>query len=191
MKASIFKIKQSFAKHKGLPQLFKGVILRETNKAYYIYGHGTMETRKTGQCCVCGRTLTHPVSVELGIGPHCGQHWWDWNLIGGFNEENIERLKREMAVLMENMKVDTWMPKSVVEETISSEEDITTPTDHKMLQKKEEEKKQEKEAILVKFQSSGEIALRILFPFDYKTVDMVKTLENRKYNPTHNTGLVQ
>jgi hypothetical protein len=28
--------------------------------------------RKFGFCCICGRTLTNPESVEAGIGPVCG-----------------------------------------------------------------------------------------------------------------------
>lgn len=27
--------------------------------------------RRTGRCMVCGRKLTHPTSVEAGIGPIC------------------------------------------------------------------------------------------------------------------------
>ncbi|XAO35593.1 hypothetical protein SEA_MORGANA_159 [Gordonia phage Morgana] len=27
--------------------------------------------KRTGRCCVCGRTLTNPTSVEAGIGPVC------------------------------------------------------------------------------------------------------------------------
>ena len=29
----------------------------------------------TGQCCCCGRTLTNPESIALGIGPICGGRW--------------------------------------------------------------------------------------------------------------------
>ena len=28
--------------------------------------------KRTGQCCVCAKTLTNPVSIEAGIGPICG-----------------------------------------------------------------------------------------------------------------------
>lgn len=31
--------------------------------------------RQTNKCLRCNRTLTHPVSVEYGIGPECGQHY--------------------------------------------------------------------------------------------------------------------
>ena len=31
--------------------------------------------RLTGQCSICGRRLTDPVSVERGIGPICIDRW--------------------------------------------------------------------------------------------------------------------
>lgn len=33
--------------------------------------------KRTGQCCVCARTLTHKVSIALGIGPICSGYGWD------------------------------------------------------------------------------------------------------------------
>ena len=30
-----------------------------------------------GKCCRCGRTLTTPSSVELGIGPECAKKLWE------------------------------------------------------------------------------------------------------------------
>lgn len=32
--------------------------------------------RETGTCCCCGRTLTNPLSVKLGIGPICRDGWF-------------------------------------------------------------------------------------------------------------------
>ena len=31
-----------------------------------------MEVMHTGKCCACGRELTDPESIALGIGPYCG-----------------------------------------------------------------------------------------------------------------------
>lgn len=31
-----------------------------------------MEVMHVGRCCACGRELTDPESIALGIGPHCG-----------------------------------------------------------------------------------------------------------------------
>jgi len=33
-----------------------------------------LEFRHAGKCCCCGRKLTDPLSIELGIGPVCGNH---------------------------------------------------------------------------------------------------------------------
>jgi len=37
----------------------------------------TLEGRTIGRCRVCGRTLTDPESVALGIGPVCRQREGD------------------------------------------------------------------------------------------------------------------
>jgi hypothetical protein len=34
------------------------------------------EGKETGQCCCCGRILTNPLSIELGIGPICREGWF-------------------------------------------------------------------------------------------------------------------
>lgn len=36
----------------------------------------TSEGKETGTCCCCGRTLTNPLSIELGIGPICRGSWF-------------------------------------------------------------------------------------------------------------------
>lgn len=33
------------------------------------------EGKRTGTCCICGRTLTDPISVEQGIGPICSSRF--------------------------------------------------------------------------------------------------------------------
>jgi hypothetical protein len=30
---------------------------------------------RTGECCICGRTLTNRVSIDAGIGPICAGRW--------------------------------------------------------------------------------------------------------------------
>lgn len=40
-------------------------LLEDPSKAAVEYGH------RTGSCCICGRTLTDPASIEAGIGPIC------------------------------------------------------------------------------------------------------------------------
>lgn len=42
-----------------------------------ISGRSTLpsgyDIKHAGRCCRCGRTLTEPESIEIGIGPHCAQ----------------------------------------------------------------------------------------------------------------------
>ena len=42
--------------------------------------------RQTGRCSICGRKLTHPESVRIGMGPHCGKAWWGV----GLEEEDLD-----------------------------------------------------------------------------------------------------
>jgi len=177
-----FTIKQSFAQHNKIPSRFIGIILRETDRAIYVYGHGTIETANTGYCCVCGATLTHPVSIKLGIGPICGGHYWDWNLVGGFSEDNVERLLKEIGTLYRNMKVDTWMPRSVVQEMVPTEEKVEVPSDHKMFGKREE-KASVPTATLARSAKSGDFIIKIVFPFNRELLEKIRTLEGRRYNP--------
>jgi SWI/SNF-related matrix-associated actin-dependent regulator 1 of chromatin subfamily A len=176
----IYEIKPTFAKNANIPAIFIGKVLTETARALYIYGHGTIETSKTGKCCVCGRTLTHPVSVILGIGPECGSHFWDWNVIGGYTEGNLKMVKDKIS----EQKVDQWLPKSVVKQEYDTETEVVPPTDHKMLnQSKEEMKTKEKTATQIQYKDSGKVGIKIEFPFNMETVQAVKKLPWRKYHP--------
>lgn len=180
-KTLIFKINQVFARSKNAPVYFAAKVVLQTPKAAYLYGHGTLETRQFGVCCVCGRTLTHPVSIALGIGPECGGHFHDWDLIGGYSKENADAITKSVQ---ENMKVDGWFPKSIIKETMESEEQIQIPADHPML-KKPEKKEQIKKASRVTYQDSHRPAIKIEFPFDPETLNKVKLIPDRRF---HNEG---
>ena len=179
MKPLLYKISRGFARREHLPIFFVGVVLAETPKAVYIYGRGTVETQRMGVCCVCGRKLTHPVSVELGIGPECGSHWWDWKLVGGYTKENIERLKE---VVRERIEVDCWMPKAVIIQQLKSEETVDVPPAHRMLNVKEN-KPSARKATLTTFRKSGKNTIKIEFPYNTEDLDRVRSLSDRKYHP--------
>lgn len=177
MKTFQFEIRQTFARSKEIPMIFIGKILKETPKAVYIYGHGSAETRKTGRCCMCGRKLTHPVSVILGIGPECGKHFWNWDAVGGYTSENVERLKGKL----QDITIDTWMPKSIVISQVNVEETVTVPTGHPMTETAAKPAEIAKLASLTSYKHTGEQAIKIEFPFDYKTLEQVKQLSNRRF----------
>jgi len=123
MKAMEYKVKPWIAKDRGIPRTFRAVTVRETPRAVYVYGHGTVGDLIS--CCKCGRPLTHPVSRLVGIGPECGRHGWDESILGpyGFTEAHAERL-RQMVV---ETVVDTWLPKSCIVCTTITDEEITIP----------------------------------------------------------------
>lgn len=173
MTPHLYKINQLFARENNLPIYFAAIQLKETQRAVYLYGRGTIETKKMNVCCVCGRTLTHPVSVELGIGPECGQHYWDWDLIGGYTKENIARVTQK---IQSSIKVDNWLPKSVIQEMYDSEENIPVPTTHEMLNNKDDKMIHKRRAV-----KNGN-NIDIFFPFSWEDIDRVKSLSGRKFN---------
>ncbi|MFA5935041.1 MAG: DUF6011 domain-containing protein, partial [Candidatus Paceibacterota bacterium] len=184
MEAKLYKLSSGFAKHNNLLIYFVAVPLLETQKAVYLYGHGTTETTKMGVCCNCGRTLTHPVSVELGIGPECGQHFHDWDRIGDYTKENIERLKGAMV----NIVFDHWVPKSQIEETFPTEEIVTVPEDHPILKRSQKEitmgnKPLKYCEVIEGSQSYALQVIKISFPFNFDDLDRVKTLLERRFIP--------
>lgn len=179
----MYKINQLFARKNNLPIFFVANQLFETARAIYLFGNGTLESQKINQCCQCGRELTHPVSVILGIGPECGGHYWNWDAVGGFSEDKLEMLK----IKIKDFKIDQWFPKSVIKEVYECEETVITPNDHQMLTRKSETNQPAaKTAKLVKYQQTGQWAVKIEFPFDRETLDQVKTLHDRKYHGNEN-----
>ena len=42
-----------------------------------------------GKCCACSRPLTHPISVALGIGPECGGHYYDPQILKDMKAKRI------------------------------------------------------------------------------------------------------
>lgn len=202
MTPKLYELKSGFARHNNLLIYFVAVPLFETQKAVYLYGHGTTETVKMGVCCACGRTLTHPVSVELGIGPECGRHFHDWDLIGGYTPENIERLKGAMI----EIKFDSWVPKSQITQTFDTTEIVTVPSDHPMLKRREdvlnvfppapqnnETNSNEMIRTPIKvtkccqvIESKGNYTnnlIKIVFPYDLNDIVNVKTLPDRRFIP--------
>lgn len=49
--------------------VLESIVAADAEKALIEYGH------RVGRCGVCGRTLTDPESISLGIGPICRAKW--------------------------------------------------------------------------------------------------------------------
>lgn len=181
----LYQLKKGFAKRKGIPIYFTAIPITQTEKAVYLYGHGTLETLAMGVCWMCGCTLTHPVSKALGVGPICGGHAYNWNLVGGYTEENIKRLKE---VILQKAVVDTWVPKSVVIEVQPTKETVELPDTHPMAGNKKtgkttttkEEPENDKIAKLLRTKEN-KLFIKIEFPFDRDLIDHIKTLPGRVY----------
>jgi len=170
----LYQITGGFARKKGIPKYFVAIQLASTARATYLYGHGTLETRRMGVCCKCGRTLTHPVSVELGIGPECGQHWHNWDLIGGYTKENLERLRG--AIL--DIKIDTWIPKRAIKGTRPSEESVESPTEHPILKPDQERGANGRRLSIVTHY--GVECIKIECPYDPEIITLIKSIDGRK-----------
>ena len=89
----------------------QGTIEKETRGMYYMNLHG--HAHATTHCMVCGRTLTHPVSLLYGIGPECGKHCY----INPFDSkeelmEHIEEVRNKLV----NIKWSGWVIKSAIKE---------------------------------------------------------------------------
>ncbi len=181
----LYKLNSLFAQKNKLPVYFAANSLIETSKAQYLFGRGTLETQKMGCCCVCGRTLTHPVSVLLGIGPECGGHWWDWNVVGGYTEENLAKLR----LVIFDMKIDQWIPKTCIKEILDTTDIVETPIDHPMFKRPAFLNATPKKIVsLAENQKTGERLMKIQFPFDKTDLDLVKSISGRRY---HDEGAIK
>lgn len=82
-----------------------GEIVAETAQA--IRFRGRIPAMRRTDCLRCGRALTHPVSLIVGIGPMCAEHL-------GIDRSQYESLPpEELARLLGQITVDLWIPRSV------------------------------------------------------------------------------
>lgn len=169
MKTKLYVVKRFFAKKKETPISFVATAIRETEKAIYLYGHGARHPE--GRCLRCGRALTHPGSIVIGIGPECLGSY-------GARKERLENMtdsdKAYLESLITDQKVDTWFPKSQIKQVYDSEEQINVPSNHKML--KPAKTKQERKAI-----KEGD-TIRITFPYNRDDLEFVRGLDGRKFD---------
>jgi len=172
-KTYFIHLSNGFAMHNKLPVYFEAVPLKQTPKAVYLYGTGTLRTKTIGNCMICGRTLTHPVSKALGIGPICGGHYYNWDAVGGYTKENISRLSKEIET---TIIIDSWVPKATIVSAEKIDRKIELPFDHKMATRNSKEEESRK-AVLNK---KGKII--ITFPFNRDDLEKVKTLTGRRFN---------
>jgi SWI/SNF-related matrix-associated actin-dependent regulator 1 of chromatin subfamily A len=179
MKTNLFRISNGFAANTGLPVVFTAATLIETPKAIYVYGHGSSDPM--GACARCGRALTHPGSILIGIGPECLKDWGARDVrLDALSESDIKHLKS----LITTRPVNSWIPKSCIQTISESSEEIIPPVDHPMLLPKSTKKTAE----LVTFKSDQSDAIKIIFPYSAIDVAYVKSLPGRRF---HNEGMTK
>ena len=176
----LYKLNKKFADAEGLPVFFVGRQLKETPKAAYLFGHGTTEVQtRFNSCCKCGLTLSHPGSILLGIGPYClGDMGLREQILQGLSEVEVNEI---IGKAVANLKVDKWIPKSCIKEVHDTTDIVEIPEGHPMLNGKKPSGG--RRAFL-----SNENKIVILFPFDYKDLERVKSLAGPRYHHDRETN---
>lgn len=161
-----FTIKGKMAIQKNFPTAFEAVIVRETEKAIYVRGHGLLDVQ-SGICARCGRTLTHPGSIILGIGPECLGNWGlRKDILTNLNPDEIKK----MTTHVESLVVEGWLPKysvNTIEKTGASLSSAplagkpTTPSKAEII---------------------GTVSIKLTFTPENGLLEKVKSLPSRKYH---------
>lgn len=167
------ELNPGFATRKDIPTCITGIVLRETERALLVKGHGDVGQLVT--CVRCGRKLTHPVSKLVGIGPECGGHWWDESVLGpyGFTEAHAEQLKK----MVTDIQVEAWVPKSCIRDQRETGRKIKTKAGLVRRNKPQTGPKP-----FVRFKEGGTTHVIITFPYKAELVAQIKTLSNRRWN---------
>jgi hypothetical protein len=185
MKTSKYTIKATIARDKNLPTSFVAVELRRTDRGgLYLFGHGVSDPESG--CVRCGRRLTHPGSILLGIGPECLGDWGMRDMVlDNITEADIKRLQD----FVWEMTVDNWLPAWAINSVEDTEEMVEVPAWHKMLGGNgtppaagETPKEPPKSVRTGTLDSSGKF-IQIRFPYEPAMVENVRSLEGRKWNP--------
>lgn len=178
----LYTISGGIAKNKGLPRTFVAITLKETDRAVYLYGHGVSDPE--GRCLKCGRRLTHPGSILIGIGPECltnmGFNGWE-ERAARFNPDNPDPADvAALQAMVRDIRIDTWMPKGCILGEQVTEEVVSAPKDHPMLNG-HSKKAEEKPTKTAQLDKSGKFVV-VKFPYDRELADQVRRLEGRRWN---------
>lgn len=95
-----------YAKEHDLPFELEGEILAQTEKA--IHFAGRIPAMRRSHCVLCGRELTHPVSLIVGVGPICAERL-------GIDRSRYESMSAdELLQIIGSIEFKIWIPKSVL-----------------------------------------------------------------------------
>lgn len=132
-----------------------GEVERETEKA--VLFNGTAIIKPSNICCRCGRLLTDPVSIQLGIGPICAEMDQRDSMTQAEKDEYIKKFSAAHHI-------QAWIPKSVI---VNKE---VLP----VVEKEEQPIVPEIEAIISQ--------AYILVKSDYKHVDLCRSIPSGKWH---------
>lgn len=105
-------------RNNGIPMPMRtmvGEILDETRGLVKMRLRGAIMSKPMSSCMVCGRTITHPVSLLYGIGPECGKHYH----INPFStEEELRAYYDSLKRKVEEVTWEGWIIKSAILEKV-------------------------------------------------------------------------
>lgn len=173
----LYRLKGFFAVKNQLPTYFVAIEIKATEKALRLYGRATLTQKDIGKCLRCGRTLTHPVALRLGIGPECSKFYHDWSLVGGYSLENLENLKK--AVM--EIKIDAWIPRSAIKSISETKDVVERPTGLFTTEEValRQEKATKKASLLVL--KSDSYTIEASFPYVIDDVNRIKSIPGRTW----------
>jgi len=155
------ELKQWFVDRNNLGSKYViGEIEKQTNKAILFSGQALI--KPSNVCCKCGRILTDPVSIQLGIGPYCA----GIDLRDTVSQEEKDTFIKEFSKMH---PIKTWIPKSVI---VNNWEDLIETTEEQCVMS--EPQKPEIQAILYEDW--------ILVKSDYKYAELCKSIPAGKWN---------
>lgn len=99
-------------------RIITGVVLRETEKAYYIKGYADMV--EGTYCMRCNRELTEPASMLIGFGAECCAKLgiaYPSDILTATKKERLA-VRKSLLKVLNNQTFEAWVPKSQVEEEI-------------------------------------------------------------------------
>ena len=92
------RVKPSFSKFAKVPVILDGWLFTNESAHNSVQFYGHISTDHVEICSVCGRELTDPISVEVGIGPICCKaHGIQRPSIGEWSDQAAEALKQEIV----------------------------------------------------------------------------------------------
>jgi len=137
--------------------LIEGEVEKQTEKAILFSGNAVL--KPSNICCKCGRILTDPVSIELGIGPICAGIDQRDSMTQAEKDEYVRKFSATHSV-------KGWIPKSA----IMNREDLPE------LEKKKEQISTEPDVQVIVNKE------HILIRSKYEYADLCRSIPNGKWN---------